>query len=110
MSAFSPSFLPFEQEILDRQAAEVRKIAEAKAQVKRDREARKSQEAIDKCHRRTIRAINAEKRNSALVAQCGIRFYTSGWKHCFDCGQPLIFRSFSDATSKPQLCNPIRKA
>ena len=108
MNPPSQSLMFFEQSIVDAEQAEntaaLARRSAAKAAAKAAREEKKSQEEMAKSSRRLARQAAYRRKHPPGHAQCGIRWYPagSGWTHCHDCGQALIYTT--DPNAKPQVC------
>jgi hypothetical protein len=107
------SLLPFEQAILDAEAARKALAAQAKLAAQAAREAAKEKEEMEKSARRCARDYAYRQRQPDEHAQCGIRWYCRSprdrdrgcyWTHCHACGQALIYTS--DPNAQPQECKP----
>jgi len=102
----------FEQSIVDAEqavaAAETAAKAQAKAAASAAREEKKRQEEMAKSSRRLAREAAYRRKHPPGHAQCGIRWYPagSGWTHCHDCGQALIYTT--DPNAKAQVCKGRR--
>ncbi len=106
------TFLLFEQQARDA-AQEIVRAAltanlAAKAAAAKARADAKAKEESAKLSRRLAREEAYRRKHPPGYAQCGIRWYPagSGWTHCHDCGQPLIYTT--DPNAKPQECKPRR--
>ena len=97
----SQTFLSFEQQTRDAEQATKDAAAKAKADAKRKEES-------EKLSRRLAREAAYRAKHPPGHAQCGIRWYPagSGWTHCHDCGQPLIYTT--DPNAKLQECKRRR--
>ncbi|HWQ92759.1 MAG TPA: hypothetical protein VN673_13875 [Clostridia bacterium] len=91
------TLLLFEQQLRDAEQAAKAAVAQARADAKRKEES-------EKLSRRLARQAAYRRKHPPGHAQCGIRWYPagSGWTHCHDCGQPLVYTT--DPNAKPQVC------
>ncbi len=98
------SLFTFEQAQVDAEQAAAQARLDAKLAAKAERQNRKRREELDKMSRRLAREAAYRKKHPPGHAQCGIRWYPagSGWTHCHDCGQALIYTT--DPNAKPQVC------
>ncbi len=98
------SLFHFEQAQVDAERAAAQARLDAKLAAKAERDQRKRREELDKMSRRLAREAAYRKKHPPGHAQCGIRWYPagSGWTHCHDCGQALIYTT--DPNAKPQVC------
>jgi hypothetical protein len=96
------TLLSFEQAALAARSEAKAAAAQAKADAKRKAES-------EKLHRRLAREAAYRCKHPPGHAQCGINWYPagSGWTHCHDCGQALIYTT--DPKAKPQLCAGRRR-
>ena len=96
------ALLSFEQALVDAAAAAKAAAAQAKAEAQR-------REESAKLSRRLARDAAYRRKHPPGHAQCGINWYPagSGWTHCHQCGQALIYTTDPDA--QPQLCAGRRR-